>query len=195
MSALEPETAEQPDAEGVCLDDPVPGQGWWLEHPLGRVGLSILLALFVFVLVVWNLPASEVRSRLRPEAKPVVYALGIDQNWGVFSPNPSTTSLAVEADVTFADGSVERFRFPDGNSVFGAYREYRWRKFERRVRLDDYRRLWRSTAEWIVQQYDDREVVEVVLIRIFSKTPEPGSGDERVWESVEYYTYTVEDDR
>lgn len=164
-------------------------QGRLLDSRLGRLVLSVVLAAFVFTLVAWNLPPSEVRSRLRPELRPVVNALGIDQNWGVFSPNPSTTSVAVEADVTFADGTVERYRFPDGEPLFGAYREYRWRKYERRVRLDDQRGLWRPTAEWIARQYADREVTEVVLVRLLSRTPEPGSGDARVWESDEFYTY------
>lgn len=178
---VEPETAE-----GEA--DPGSRQGWFVGTSSGRVVTSVLLVLFVYSLVVWNLPASEARSKLRPGVRPVVHALGIDQNWGVFSPNPSTTSVAVEADVTFADGTIERYTFPDGGPLFGAYREYRWRKFERRVRLDDQRRLWRPAAEWIARQYGDREVVEVTLIRIFSKTPEPGSGRERRWESVDFFT-------
>ena len=77
-------------------------------------------------------------------------------------------------------------------ALIGAYREYRWRKWERRIRLDRNDHLWRPTAQWVADRYEDDGVVErVVLIRIFSDTPEPGSGDERVWETVEFYDYDV----
>lgn len=176
--------------------DPELDLGWAAGTRSGRFVLSVAMALLCITLVIWNLPRSEVRSELRPIVRPAVYALAIDQSWAVFAPNPTTVSLAVEADVYLADGSIDRYRFPHGDDLIGAYREYRWRKWERRIRLDDNSRLWRPTAEWIAEQYDDR-VVKVVLVRIFSDTPEPGSGEDRVWETVEFYTLDLdpEDDR
>ena len=74
----------------------------------------------------------------------------------------------------------------------GRQREDRWRKWERRIRLDRNDHLWRPTAQWVADRYEDQGTVErVVLIRIFSDTPEPGSGDERVWETIEFYDYDL----
>ena len=118
--------------------------------------------------------------------------LGLYQSWSVFAPNPSTASVAVEADIHFADGEVVRHRFPHGDDLVGAYREYRWRKWERRVRLDRYDHLWRDAAEWLAARYEDDGTVErIVLIRRFSDTPEPGSDEQRIWQSVEFYEYDV----
>ena len=64
-------------------------------------------------------------------------------------------SLAVEADVYRRDGTVERYTFPHGDPVIGAYREYRWRKWERRVRLDRNDHLWDRTARWVADQYPE----------------------------------------
>jgi len=160
--------------------------GRFVGTAAGRAAASAMLAFLAVTLVIWNLPSSEIRSELRPGLRPVVNALAVDQSWSVFAPNPTTTSIAVEADVTLADGTVDRFVFPEGDDFFGAYREYRWRKWERRVRLDSNRKLWEPTAEWVARQYDE-PVSRVVLIRRFSETPAPGSGIDRVWTSVEFY--------
>lgn len=170
---------------GPSHDDAAP-LGWFAGTRPGRLILGALLGFLTFTLITWNLPDSEVRDEIRPGLRPVVNAVAIDQSWSVFAPNPTTISLAVEADVHLAGGEVVRFKFPHGDDLVGAYREYRWRKWERRVRLDRNDHMWARTAEWVADQFDER-VDRVVLIRRFSDTPEAGSGDEREWESVEFF--------
>lgn len=164
--------------------------GWVAGHRVGQILLSAFLAFLVFTLIVWNLPKSEVRDQIRPSLRPFVNSAAIDQSWAVFAPNPTTVSLAVEADVYLADGSREHFKFPHGDDLIGAYREYRWRKWERRVRLDSNDHMWKRTAEWVAAQYD-ADVERVVLVRFFSDTPEPGSGEERVWERAEFFDLMI----
>jgi hypothetical protein len=161
---------------------------------LGRVGLSLLLTLFCGFLVVWNLPRSEIRNEVRPVLRPVVEALAVDQDWGVFAPDPTKISIAVEADVELADGSVIRYRFPDGDPFVGAYREFRWRKWERLVRLDDSSRYWQPAAEWVAARFAERDPVRVTLVRRFADTPPPGSGQPKEWRSVEFYDYELDRD-
>lgn len=167
--------------------------GWAAGTWSGRIVLSTLLAFLAFTLVVWNLPDSEIRSEVRPSLRPVVNAMAIDQSWSVFAPNPTTLSLAVEADVYLRGGELVRYQFPHGDDFIGAYREYRWRKWERRVRLDSNDHLWRPTAQWVADQFPEGSVEQVVLVRNFSDTPEPGSSEERVWDSYEFFTLEFED--
>lgn len=182
--------AQAADLEGDAQESS--GYGWFHDSLPGRLILTAVFALFVYTIVVWNLPSSEVRGELRPGLRPIVNTLAIDQSWSVFAPNPTTVSLAVEADVYLESGEVIRHRFPHGDDFIGAYREYRWRKWERRIRLDRNDHLWRPTAQWVADRYEDRgPVARVVLIRIFSDTPEPGSGDDRLWEVAEFYDYDV----
>ena len=150
--------------------------GWAAGTRAGRVVLSAMVGFLVFSLVVWNLPDSDLRARIRPTLRPAVNAMAIDQSWSVFAPNPTTLSLEVEADVHMTDGSVETYTFPEGDDFVGAYREYRWRKWKRRVRLDRNDQLWEPTARWVATQFPDGQVDRVVLIRRFSETPEPGVG-------------------
>jgi hypothetical protein len=186
MEELEPDPDPEPGS------DP-PDLGWFVDSGPGRMILGTIVGFLAVTLVIWNLPDSEVRSELRPAVRPIVNAVAFDQSWSVFAPNPTTVSLAVEADVHLVDGTVDRYTFPHGDDVVGAYREYRWRKWERRVRLDRNDHLWAPTAAWVAGRYPDGEVTKVVLIRRFSDTPEPGSGDDRVWESVEFFTLQVDD--
>ena len=112
------------------------------------------------------------------------YLAGIESRRGVLRHGFAGALLLAQA----ADAAcLER-----GDDFVGAYREYRWRKWERRIRLDRNDHLWRPTAQWVADRYEDQGTVErVVLIRIFSDTPEPGSGDERVWETIEFYDYDL----
>lgn len=170
--------------EDGYTDDP----GWFVDTRLGRLILSLLGAGCIFFLVVWNLPDSEIRDQLRPPLNPSVRTVGIAQDWGVFAPNPISTSYRVEADVTLRDGSVQRYQFPDGDPWIGAYREFRWRKYESRVRKDENRSRWKPTAEWIRTQYSDEVVAKIDLVRLSRPVPEPGSDEETRWEEEPFYT-------
>jgi hypothetical protein len=90
---------------------------------MGRGLLSIVLMVLVACVIGWNLPGdSSVRDDVRSTVEPVVYALGIDQGWAVFTHNPSKTSAAVEAEVTFADGSTALYQSPSVDPFIGGYR-------------------------------------------------------------------------
>ena len=172
---------------------PPPSMGRLHDSGWGKGLLTVLLGGLVFLLIGWNLPKSPTRTEFRDSVDPIFTTFGLRQGWEVFSPNPSSTSIRVEGRVTYDDGSVDSYDFPGGDPFLGALREYRWRKYERRVRLDSNRGLWRPTAEYIADQMrvDDKQVVEVVLVRHFSSTPKPGSDEERVWEQADFYTLTV----
>jgi hypothetical protein len=169
--------------EDGYTDDP----GWFVDTRLGRLVLSLLGAACIYFLVVWNLPDSEIRDQLRPPLNPSVRTAGIAQDWGVFAPNPVSTSYRVEADITFGDGSTERYQFPDGDPWVGAYREFRWRKYESRIRKDENRARWKPTAEWIKRQYPDEVVVGVDLVRLSRPVPEPGSGERTQWDEEQFF--------
>ena len=182
------------------MNDQAEGLGFWVERPWARAALSGVLTILVVVVVGWNLPRSvfgyEIRDDARQSLGPIVRRLAMDQGWEVFAPNPSTISIAVVADVTFEDGTTTRFEFPDGEPFVGAFREYRWRKWERRIRQEKNSGLWRGTADWIARELADPDnaVVEVQLVRRWSYTPDPNGDEDRVWSSVDFgRTFTYED--
>jgi hypothetical protein len=119
-------------------------------------GGQVAVALIVLVMGVWivgpNMPASPARNTFDTVWAPPINA-GFEQNWWVFSPNPRSQSIEVSAIVEYADGTSVTWSVPDFDPIVGAYRSYRWRKWQERIRLDANIRLWDSSAEWIAKQH------------------------------------------
>src|SRR3546814_4513463 len=67
--------------------------------------------------------------------------------------NPRSTSLDLEARITYADGSTDTWQVPEGSPIGTNLRYYRWRKWLERIRSDSYRGLWRATAEWVADEH------------------------------------------
>src|SRR3546814_1539373 len=83
--------------------------------------------------------------------------------------NPRSTSLDLEARITYADGSTDTWQVPEGSPIGTNLRYYRWRKWLERIRSDSYRGLWRATAEWVADEHSGgpSPVVKVELVRFF----------------------------
>jgi hypothetical protein len=137
-----------------------------LRHRAERV----LAPVVVIVVAVWtvgpNLANGPAKAELGTLWRPAV-VLGFDQDWRVFSPNPVSQSLEVLALVDLDDGTQVEWHAPERNLLFGAYTEYRWQKWQERVRLDMRSDLWAPAATWIADQVrsDGRNPVRVRLVR------------------------------
>ncbi len=140
---------------------------------LGRVLLSILILLVLACVVVWNLPESELARRGQYRLKPVVNAVGLDQTWAVFAPDPPRQELELEARIAYTDGTERTWRVPTGNALLGAYRDYRWLKWAEWLTGGHDVPLWKWAAEWIVREERraGRRPVSVTLIRQVFELP------------------------
>lgn len=103
-----------------------------------------LVSAFVFchlsALVVWLLPRCPIRDRL---SKPISYYLfptGQWQYWLMFSPNPPTAVLTLDAVAVDAQGIRHEFLFPriDGLSFLETLPRFRHPKFAANLHLDEY---------------------------------------------------------
>jgi hypothetical protein len=56
--------------------------------------------------------------RLRAD-HPYLYGLDLEQNWGVFAPDPRQETVDVLARVSFADGSQQTWQIPRRDPVVG----------------------------------------------------------------------------
>lgn len=139
------------------------------QSPLGRLAIGATIALLILATFGTHLPTSVLADTVSKRSGEIVRILGSEQSWGVFAPDPRSTSLGIEGRVTFADGSTAVWNLPDGSRVIGNLRYYRWRKWVERVRSDQYPNTWEPTARWIATQFDDRDspVVKVELVRFF----------------------------
>jgi hypothetical protein len=159
---------------------------------LGRFVLSGALLLILASLLVWNLPECALRRALLPWARPLVVGLGLQQSWAVFSPNPARSSVLLEVRVDFEDGSSEWTTLPGSDPFLGALRDYRWRKWVRRVTRQERQHLWNAAVSWFARRHagGGRAVQAVVLTRRVSVAPARDGGAARDWRRFEFFEWT-----
>jgi len=151
------------------------------------IGIAIVASLLAQV-VTHLPPSSTVEDKLGGSASYLVRLAAIESQWGVFAPNPRSTSLKIEGRVTFEDGRTAVWHLPEGARVGANLRYYRWRKWLERVRSDDFRIVWEPTCQWIATLYDDVDspVESVQLVRLFHENEL--YGPQPPYEEFEYHT-------
>lgn len=164
-----------------------------IAGPRGRAIVAIAVIVLSFWIVVPNIPGSTVRDRLDGWWKPASQ-VGLTQDWAVFSPNPRSQSIDVRARVELADGSIRFWDVPEFDPAIGAYRAYRWHKWQERLRLDNREAFWLPTAEWIAEEFDRDGVTatRITLIRRWiDHAPLTSSGDtiDAGWNEFEFYVW------
>jgi hypothetical protein len=88
----------------------------------GRLAISVFVLFTVFSVVVWNLPTSEIKKKALKVARPYITLTSLDQNWGVFSPDPRRISIDMVARVQLADGTEETLRVRTRRTSSGSRR-------------------------------------------------------------------------
>jgi hypothetical protein len=161
----------------------------------GRAAISLFVAVTVGCLVLWNLPDdSALQQESSRVVRPYMLATGLNQNWGVFAPNPRRVTLDFIARVEYADGTTGTMNVPSGGRLIGSYWDYRWRKWYEYVREDAYKGLWLPAAAWFASRAEEegRHPVRVTLVRRWRVTLPPGEGPSQgPWQESAFYTYDV----
>lgn len=172
---------------------------------VGRAALSVFILALIAATVAWNLPPGSglppaqaspaLRADVLKIGGPLLYALGLDQDWSVFAP-PRLEVIGLEARVAYANGSNAVWRPPvSTGALIGAYRDYRWGKYVENEIADANRgALWEPLAAWIARKYTSptQRPVSVTLIRRFYNLfPVTGGGraDRGPWKQVTYFVY------
>lgn len=166
------------------------------RSPAMQILIGVVIVAILLAQAAMHLPSrSALADEVGPSANYLVRLLGVEQQWGVFAPDPRSTSIKIEGRVTFADGSTAVWHLPQGARIGANLRYYRWRKWLERVRSDDFRILWEPTAAWIASEYDDgpSPVARVQLVR--SSRDNALVGEQPPYEETVYFTYVPEDAR
>ncbi len=160
----------------------------------GRAAISVFIVVTLVSVVVWNLPPSEIKNEALAFTGPYIRATGMNQNWGVFAPDPRRHTLELYARVRYADGSEDVVALPKGGRLVGGYWDYRWRKWAEWTSADDHSGLWQPAADWFARRAraQGRNPVSVTLVRRWRALLPPGPGPS-TGEAQEYafYTYQV----
>jgi hypothetical protein len=132
--------AAREGAEGLSL------QERFERTRAGRVLISLFLVVTLLTILTANLPASRLQDVLMKPDHTYLYGAGLDQNWGVFAPDPRSVTVDLRALVTFADGSQATWQVPRRNNVVGEYIDYRWLKWAEWTVQPAYSNLYRPAA-------------------------------------------------
>lgn len=146
-----------------------------------RLFLKLFLVFHLFAIISWSLPSSALRTKLIEPFEKYMLWSGLWQGWDMFAPNPQKINFDLIARITFQDGSVKEWVFPQLHKM-PAGRRYvmeRWRKWRERVRLNDYKAIWPDAARYVARRHRDpqNQPVLVELARFWGETPPPLPGD------------------
>lgn len=153
----------------------------------------LVLAVFAYT-ILWNIRELNFKT-LEPVTMGRQYnllgrALGIDQNWSMFSPIPRTEDGWVVMRGVLRDGTeVNLWDFDKPLPwekpalVSATYKTQRWRKYLDNLTTEPYGMHRIHFANWLQQRWNremagdqkEREVVEVKLIHRLEITPPPGT--------------------
>lgn len=148
----------------------------------GRLLISVVLTVLLATIIVINAQPSKLREHALDTAGPVLNAVGLDQGWGVFAPDPRNISLEFFARVRYADGTRETWRLPEGGAVVGEYWDYRWRKYLEYLVQDPWAVETRTPmSRYIARTLNagGREPEQIVLVRRTQRIRPPGSDPPR----------------
>jgi hypothetical protein len=124
-----------------------------------------------------NLPNSDLRRVVMKPGQPYLNALGLDQAWGVFAPDPRRDSIDVSAFVTYDDGRVAEWNIPRNGALIGSYTDYRWGKWEEFLTQPGVGdSLWLPAAQWAAarEARPGHTIKRVVLVERYRQLFPPG---------------------
>ena len=111
---------------------------------------SVLIIAVLMTAVLSAVPKSSIKSAAAPVLTPVARATGLDQNWGMFAPNPPRTFSVLEVHVVMSDGQKRVWHISDDPSMPGLY----WRKIKEEV--IKHKEFRAGLASWVVRKMTNR---------------------------------------
>ena len=143
-----------------------------------RRGLLSAVLVFAIVCIVAQLVFdSKLQRDVNKVARPFTSALGLDQNWGVFAPDPRPATISMRARIEYADGTAEWWDLPEGGALVGEYWDYRWRKWLEYIINPGFRPiLFRPLAVWLARNHDSfgHRPVRVTFVARWYDLQSPG---------------------
>jgi hypothetical protein len=124
-------------------------------------------------------------------------ATGFWQYWDMFAPNPSSIDQWGDAEITYKDGTVQRYQYPRMYllSIPLKYVKERYRKFYERAGGDDCSYMWPQFAQRIayLNNKDPNNPPKTVkLFRHTLPTAAPGEHQLDKYQETQYFTWSVD---
>jgi hypothetical protein len=162
-----------------------------------RIVNSFLL--FHLVLMVsWSLPVNSLLvAAVKGAMAPYAWKMGLFQDWSMFAPHPPHDNTYINAEITYSDGQIRVWEFPQMQDLgyIDRYFKERYRKWSNeRLRVEENSVLWPDAARYIARlnsnEFNPPRLVK--LIRYWSPIPPMGQPPQpEHWQRQVYFTYAV----
>jgi hypothetical protein len=175
----------EPDDESIHVESPeaeLPESAGLVGHRIARLAVSVAILAWLVGIVVWNMPNSATRNAVLPKVQPLMTATGIQQNWGVFAPNPRNEEWDMTIEMYYADGSMREWTFPD-NQLVGMWFVFRWQKQMEALINENNTANAEAFAKWLrlTESSPDNAIVRVVFRHEYLIFAGPGQPFTEVW--------------
>lgn len=142
--------------------------------------VSAFVLFHVSVVAGWLTPACPIRQRLSKAMSYYLFPTGLWQYWLMFSPNPPSAILKLEAVAVDAQGIRHEFLFPriEGRSFLETLPRFRHPKFAANLLMDEYVPERLFAARHVLRNLELPETaypVNVQLIYMVQKIPPIGT--------------------
>lgn len=114
------------------------------------IAVSVLIVGILATAILSSVPNSTLKYVAAPVLSPVARATGLDQNWGMFAPNPPRTFSVLEVHVFTSNGQHRVWQINDDPSMPGLY----WRKVKEEV--IKHKEFRAGLANWVVRKMTRR---------------------------------------
>lgn len=111
---------------------------------------SFCIIIALIVAVIWSMPGAPIKDVMVPPLQPIARFTGLDQAWGMFSPNPPLSVPEVETAVLYDSGARRIWKLEGGRSLVGQFHWDRWRKFKEQLINEPVTRP--AYAMWVVRK-------------------------------------------
>jgi hypothetical protein len=164
------------------------------------LAINAFLIFHIFAITCWALPiTTPLTVAARSFLRPYLIWSGLFQSWDMFSPDPKSKNVYLEAVVIYKDGSTELWPFPrmEMLSLTQRYFKERYRKYEENLGNDAYSDLRPDAARHVARLENNRPSPpqKVMLVVRWTDIIPPRTAesyDRGPWGVEIFYTYDVQ---
>lgn len=163
-----------------------------------RIAINLFLIFHLTTIFCWAIPLNtRLVYGVKPYIAPYMVWSGLAQGWNLFAPNPLGINNRMEAQITYSDGEVCIWKFPQPQD-YGYFKRYffeRPHKFSLDALMNDKTGYLRPDAARYIARVNytksDNPPAKVTLVAYHSKIAPPNSRLPEPWTSNVLYTYAV----
>ena len=168
-------------------------------HGAKLFAINAFLIFHIAAISCWAIPIdTPLTEACKNFLRPYFVWSGVFQSWDMFSPNPKSKNVYMEAVVIYKDGSTKMWTFPRMDMLSLTERAFkeRYRKYEETLGTSQFSDLWPDATRRIARLNNDgaSPPQRVLLVLRWSDIlPREDGGYERgTWNYDVFYSYEVQ---